>query len=49
MLLRVGLTSLTGGIEEYARRFDVLELRADPVRLPPARVLRRMKGNLPPR
>lgn len=44
MLLRVGLTSLTGGIEEYARRFDVLELRADPVRLPPAKVLRRMKG-----
>jgi uncharacterized protein YecE (DUF72 family) len=44
MLLRVGLTSFTGGIEEYARRFDVLELRADPVRLPPARVLRRMKG-----
>ena len=44
MLLRVGLSSLTGGIEEYARRFDVLELRADPARLPPPRVLRRMKG-----
>lgn len=44
MLLRVGLSSLTGGIEEYARRFDVLELRADPARLPPAKVLRRMKG-----
>jgi len=38
------LTSLSGGIEEYARRFDVLELRADPARLPPAKVLRRMKG-----
>lgn len=44
MRLRVGLTSLAGSIEEYARRFDLLELRADPQRLPSEKALRRLRA-----
>jgi uncharacterized protein YecE (DUF72 family) len=44
MRLRVGLTQVSGSIEEYAKRFDLLELRADPKRLPSVKALRRMRG-----
>jgi uncharacterized protein YecE (DUF72 family) len=46
MRLRVGLTSLAGSIEEYAKRFDLLELRSDPQRLPSDRALRRLKAGV---
>jgi uncharacterized protein YecE (DUF72 family) len=45
MRLRVGLTSLKGSIEEYARHFDLLELRADPQRLPSEKALRRLRAS----
>ncbi len=47
MRLYVGLTTLTGSIERYADRFDLLELRADPGRLPSAKALRRMRASAP--
>jgi uncharacterized protein YecE (DUF72 family) len=34
MLLRVGQTVLRGDVQRYARNFDLLELRAEPGRLP---------------
>jgi uncharacterized protein YecE (DUF72 family) len=47
MQLFVGLTLLTGGIERYAGRFDLLEFRADPRRLPTLKTLRRMRATAP--
>jgi hypothetical protein len=44
MRLRVGLTFLNGNIEEYSKRFDLLELRADPRRLPSEKALRRLRA-----
>jgi uncharacterized protein YecE (DUF72 family) len=44
MRLKVGLTAINGSIEEYAKRFDVLELRADPKRLPSDKALRRLRS-----
>lgn len=43
MRLHVGLTTLTGSIERYAERFDLLELRAEPGRLPSPKALRRIR------
>ncbi|MGC4094692.1 MAG: hypothetical protein QM756_43600 [Polyangiaceae bacterium] len=47
MRLHVGLTTLTGSIERYAERFDMLELRAEPGRLPSPKALRRIRGQAP--
>jgi uncharacterized protein YecE (DUF72 family) len=47
MQLFVGLTLLSGGIERYADRFDLLEFRADPRRLPTLKTLRRMRATVP--
>ncbi len=44
MRLRVGLTSLHGSVEGYTRRFDFLELRAEPGRLPTSKTLRKLRG-----
>ncbi|HEY3235054.1 MAG TPA: DUF72 domain-containing protein [Polyangiaceae bacterium] len=41
--LRVGLSSLRGELARYAERYDLLELRADPQRLPRLAELRRYK------
>jgi uncharacterized protein YecE (DUF72 family) len=38
------LTAIGGSIEEYAKRFDLLELRADPKRLPSDKALRRLRS-----
>src|SRR5687768_16960971 len=40
MQLHVGQAALRGDIARYARRFDLLELRAEPGKLPRAKVLR---------
>jgi uncharacterized protein YecE (DUF72 family) len=40
MQLHVGQAALRGDIARYARRFDLLELRAEPAKLPRAKVLR---------
>ena len=47
MRLHVGLTTLTGSIERYAERFDLLELRAEPGRLPSPKALRRIRTGAP--
>jgi len=47
MRLHVGLTTLTGSIERYAERFDMLELRAEPGRLPSPKALRRIRSGAP--
>src|SRR5512132_3840753 len=47
MRLHVGLTTLTGSIERYAERFDLLELRAEPGRLPSPKALRRIRMGAP--
>lgn len=47
MRLHVGLTTLTGSIERYAERFDLLELRAEPGRLPSTKALRRIRAGAP--
>lgn len=47
MRLHVGLTTLTGSIERYAERFDLLELRAEPGRLPSSKALRRIRSGAP--
>jgi uncharacterized protein YecE (DUF72 family) len=47
MRLHVGLTSLIGSVERYAERFDLLELRSEPKRLPPLKTLRKLRGSAP--
>jgi hypothetical protein len=47
MRLHVGLTTLTGSIERYAERFDLLEFRAEPGRLPSTKALRRIRSGAP--
>lgn len=47
MRLHVGLTTLTGSIERYAERFDILEFRAEPGRLPSTKALRRIRSGAP--
>jgi len=47
MRLLVGLTSLIGSVERYADRFDLLELRADPKRLPSTKALRKLHASAP--
>jgi hypothetical protein len=47
MQLHVGLTTVTGSIERYAERFDLLELRIDPEKLPPNPTLRKMRARAP--
>lgn len=44
MRLRVGLTTLHGSVEGYARRFDFLELRAEPGRLLTIKTLRKLRA-----
>ncbi|HET9960275.1 MAG TPA: hypothetical protein VFQ61_37550 [Polyangiaceae bacterium] len=47
MRLLVGLTSVVGSVENYARHFDLLELRADPERLPAPKVLKKQASLAP--
>lgn len=47
MQLNVGLTNLVGHVSRYAERFDVLELRFDPARLPTTKALRRLRAAAP--
>lgn len=48
MQLHVGQAALRGDIARYARRFDLLELRAEPGKLPRAKVLREWAKAVPP-
>lgn len=47
MRLHVGQSALHGDIARYARRFDLLELRAEPGRLPKPATLRRWLTQVP--
>lgn len=47
MKLHIGQAALHGDITRYARRFDLLELRAEPKRLPRPQTLRRWVSELP--
>ncbi|HYO97064.1 MAG TPA: DUF72 domain-containing protein [Polyangiaceae bacterium] len=47
MQLFVGTTALLGKVERYAERFQILELRADPARLPHAKALRKLRSAAP--
>jgi hypothetical protein len=47
MQLHVGLTNIAGGIERYAERFDLLELRIDPEKLPSNPALKKMRSRAP--
>jgi uncharacterized protein YecE (DUF72 family) len=46
MELHVGTSALGGGIEKYATRFDLVELRAEPGRLPRASKLTEMRKSV---
>jgi uncharacterized protein YecE (DUF72 family) len=48
MELRVGTSNLAGGIEKYAARFDLLELRGEPGRLPRVSKLAEMRKHVGP-
>jgi uncharacterized protein YecE (DUF72 family) len=48
MELRVGTSTLAGGIEKYAARFDLLELRGEPGRLPRVSKLGEMRKHVGP-
>lgn len=47
MQLHVGLTNVAGSIERYAERFDLLELRIDPDKLPSNPALKKMRARAP--
>lgn len=47
MRLYIGESALRGDIGRYARRFDLLELRAEPGRLPRPATLRRWQNEVP--
>ncbi len=47
MRLHIGQSALHGDIGRYARRFDLLELRAEPGRLPRPAILRRWRAEVP--
>lgn len=49
MQLHVGQAALRGDIARYARRFDLLELRAEPGKLPKLKVLREWAKVVPER
>jgi hypothetical protein len=47
MRLHVGLTAVMGSLERYSERFDLLEMRVDPEKVPSNGALKKMRSRAP--